>query len=306
MRKSIRIVFLLTLILITLPLATQAAPLDPKASPMKSNWRAEYYNNPSLAGQPVISRIESQLSQDWGYGSPALDIPNNHFSARWTTKMRFKAGTYLIFLTVDDGARVWFDGVLLIDAWNIGKKKKMETRLRLEGDGEHEIQVAYFEHTGHAGIVLESLQLGGEDDIIGAWQGEYFNNRDLAGPPALTRQDGCVCFSWDYGSPDTRLARDNFSVRWTRAIHIPRSGSYTFRIQHDDGMRIYVDGKIIYDSWFDQSVTYNVRQISLREGYRTFTVEYYEHAGQAVAEVSIDEDPGSYNQVDPDRIFVIR
>jgi hypothetical protein len=305
MRKPIWVTFFLMLILAATPFASRAAPFTAQASPMKGNWRAEYYDNPSLSGQPRISRVESQLSQDWGNGSPALEIPADHFSARWTATLNFKKGTYLLFLTVDDGARVWLNGKLIIDAWNSGPQNKLETSLRIEQEGNYEVQVAYFEKTGSAYIVLESLQLGDEDDIIGAWQAEYFNNKDLAGTPVLARSEGCVCYSWDYDSPDIKVTRDNFSARWTRSIFLNRAGAYTFRIQHDDGMRIYVDGKIIYDSWHDQSVTYQVRQIPLKEGYRTFVVEYYEHTGLAVAQVSIDQDPGDYGGDDPGPVGVI-
>jgi hypothetical protein len=65
-------------------------------------------------------------------------------------------------------------------------------------------------------------------------------------------------------------------------------------------MRLYVDGKIVYDSWFDQEVTYKTGLIALKEGYRTFVVEYYDHLGNAVAQVSIDEDPGDYGDLEPD------
>jgi hypothetical protein len=127
----------------------------------------------------------------------------------------------------------------------------------------------------------------------------------LSGAPTIVRQDGCVCFSWDYGAPDAKITRDNFSVRWTRSIFLDRAGKYIFRIQHDDGMRVYVDGKIIYDAWYDQSVTYNVRKLPLKEGYRTFVVEYYEHTGQAVAQVSIDGDPGDYGDDSSDSVGII-
>jgi hypothetical protein len=80
---------------------------------------------------------------------------------------------------------------------------------------------------------------------------------------------------------------------------LDREGPYFFKIQHDDGMRIYVDDKIVYESWFDQSVIYKVREIPLKAGYRTFTVEYYDHLGNAIAHLSIEDDPGDYGQDDP-------
>ena len=96
-------------------------------------------------------------------------------------------GPSLFFLTADDGARVWLDGNLIIDAWDFGYKQR-KVKIYIDTTGDHELQVAYFEKTGKARINFEWLQLGGEDDIVGAWRGEYFNNRDLAGDPTVVRQ----------------------------------------------------------------------------------------------------------------------
>ena len=43
------------------------------------------------------------------------------------------------------------------------------------------------------------------------WRGEYYNNRDLSGTPALVRDDGVIDFYWGFGPPgDDRVATDNF------------------------------------------------------------------------------------------------
>jgi hypothetical protein len=206
----------------------------------------------------------------------------------------FDRGTYLFLLTVDDGARVWLDGALIIDAWNIGYKANRRAKVYIDTTGDHELQVAYFEKTGNAVIKLDWIVLGGADDIVGAWRGEYFTNKDLAGTPVVVRQDGAINFDWNSDAPDPRITRDNFSVRWTRSIYL-QEGRYRFRMQHDDGMRVYVDGKIIYDSWRDQLVTYQTRVVPLKGGYRTFVVEYYDHVGNAVVQLSFDGDPGGYD-----------
>lgn len=293
MKKTIWITIAVLVVLVALPLSSQAAPLK------NISWWAEYFDNPSLSGRPVLTRYEETMNHDWGKCSPAPEVPCDNFSARWTITRHFEEGTYLFLLTVDDGARVWLDGELIIDAWNIGKLER-KARIQIEETGDHEIQVAYFEKTGLAFINLEWILLGGEDDIVGAWQGEYFNNRDLEGDPVLVRWDGDVNFDWNSGSPSPLVPRDNFSVRWTRSSYI-EPGYYIFRIQHDDGMRIYVDGKIIYDSWFDQSVGYFVRKVHLKGGYRTFVVEYYEHTGNAVAFVKSEPDTGGdYGEYEPD------
>jgi hypothetical protein len=282
----------LLIVLAVLPLTSRAAPL------MKLSWRAEYYDNASLSGAPRLSIYESALDHDWGNGSPAMEIPADNFSARYTITRHFEKGTYLFLLKVDDGARVWLDGKLLIDAWDFGYKTH-QVKVFIETTGDHELQVAYFEKTGKAIIKFEWLELASGEGVVGAWRGEYFNNRDLAGEPAVVRQEAAINYDWNSDSPDPKVTRDNFSVRWTRTIYLSRDGVYRFRIQHDDGMRISVDGKIFYDSWYDQAVTYQARDVPLKGGNRTFVVEYYEHVGNAVAQVSFEGDPDGYETDEP-------
>lgn len=293
MKKSMWVIIAL-LILAALPLSSQAAPLK------KLSWRAEYFNNPSLSGRPKLTAFVDVLSIDFGSRSPAPEIQPDHFSARFTARRHLEQGTYLFLLSVDDGARVWLDGQLIIDAWDIGRKEDRKARVYIDKTGDHEIQVAYFENTGDAAIHVEWIQLGGKDDIVGGWRGEYFNNKNLAGQPTVVRQDGAIMFDWNSGPPHPKITRDNFSVRWTRSVYLDREGMYIFKIQHDDGMRIYVDDKIVYESWVDQSVIYRERGIPLNAGYRTFKVEYYDHLGNAIAHLKIEDDPGDYSVDEPD------
>jgi hypothetical protein len=119
MKKSIWIMLALILLVAALPLTSHAAPL------LKLSWRAEYYDNDSLSGAPKLAIYDAAVSHDWGHGSPALEIPPDYFSARWTTTRHFEQGTYLFLLNVDDGARVWLDGALIIDAWDFGYKNAL-------------------------------------------------------------------------------------------------------------------------------------------------------------------------------------
>src|SRR5678815_5023963 len=49
--------------------------------------KAEYFANKTLAGTPVVTRIDREVSFDWGMLSPAPGIPVDDFSARWTGKL---------------------------------------------------------------------------------------------------------------------------------------------------------------------------------------------------------------------------
>src|SRR6266566_3987255 len=55
-------------------------------------------------------------------------------------------------------------------------------------------------------------------------KGEYFNNRELKGEPALVRTDAQVNFDWGSLSPALQVNSDNFSVRWTGKLVAPDSG----------------------------------------------------------------------------------
>ena len=84
-----------------------------------------------------------------------------------------------------------------------------------------------------------------------SWQGEYFGNRSLSGSPVLTRDDATIDFEWGHGSPASGVPSDGFSVRWTRTV--PFSvGNYRFTATGDDGIRVYVDQRLIINEWRDQ------------------------------------------------------
>jgi hypothetical protein len=114
-------------------------------------WWAEYYKNADLKRRPVLSRWEPALSYDWGTGSPAEGVPDDFFSARWTREIVVPASTYRFSIEADDGARLWVDGELLINAWpaTIGEIYAVEVYLP---SGAHILTVEYFEETVEARI----------------------------------------------------------------------------------------------------------------------------------------------------------
>jgi hypothetical protein len=114
----------------------------------------------------------------------------------------------------------------------------------------------------------------------GPWSGQYFNNMFLAGPQALLRVDPSLSFDWGYGSPDPSLPPDHFSARWTRDVFLP-GGGYTFFAKVDDGVRLWVDGNLVINAWFDQAATTYNGFINLGNGPHHILVEYYEDAGLA-------------------------
>ena len=115
----------------------------------------------------------------------------------------------------------------------------------------------------------------------------YFSNKTLTGPAALTRLDPTVNFNWAAGSPDPAIAADNFSVRWSGSVRAQTTGSHSFQTVSDDGVRLYVNGVLVINNWTDHAATTDTSAaIMLTAGVDySITMEFYENAGQAVAQL---------------------
>ncbi len=115
------------------------------------DWKGQYWSNRDLRGTPALVQNEGTLDFDWGMGSAAAGMPADDFSARWTRVAQFQPGTYRFHVVVDDGARLWVDGKLLIDAWQEGGARELTADLTL-AQGSHGLRVDYFEGGGEAMI----------------------------------------------------------------------------------------------------------------------------------------------------------
>ncbi len=263
--------------------ATQPRPTaTPTRTPVITDWRGEYFGNLNLAGQPAVVRNDATLNFVWGAAAPAAGLPADGFSARWSRSLHFEAATYRFFLTVDDGARLWIDGQLVVDEWRDGSVREVtiETPLSL---GSHALRVEYYERTGDARLQLRWERVGAVS--YPDWRGEYWPNLSFAGDPTLVRNDPRIDFRWGTGAPAAGLPVDGFSVRWTRQVTLT-GGLYRFFAQADDGIRFFVDGRAMLNEWHDGSGAAPYTVDLALSGSHTWVVEYYERTGAALASFS--------------------
>src|SRR5215213_5792713 len=80
----------------------------------------------------------------------------------------------------------------------------------------------------------------------------YFNNQDFSGSTS-TRIDKQVNFSFRSTSPAPGISPTTFSARWNGLVKAYTSGTYTFYTKNNDGVRLWVNGKLLVDSWKGQS-----------------------------------------------------
>lgn len=115
-------------------------------------FTSRYWNktDANCANLPSSTSTSKDINFDWGAGGPA-GVNSDNFCADWQdSSVTFSAQDwYTFYLILDDGARLWIDGDLVMDLWNT-QSVKMYTVSVFLGAGVHSIQLRYFENTGTA------------------------------------------------------------------------------------------------------------------------------------------------------------
>jgi len=118
---------------------------------------------------------------------------------------------------------------------------------------------------------------------------EYFNNTKLEGKHILSRIDKIIDFDWKTSKPAKKINANNFSTRWTAQLGpIQKSGNYTFKLIVDDGCRLWLDDKLIIESWQpnNSKIFFATQKLEKGKSYN-LKFEYFELGGQAVAKLTV-------------------
>ena len=99
-------------------------------------------------------------------------------------------------------------------------------------------------------------------------RGEYFAGKDFE-ERRLVRLDPLISFDWGLNkAPDPALPTTFYSVRWTGEIEPRFSEEYVFSSLSDDGVRVWIDGKLIIENWFEHPELLQVGHLTLEAGKR--------------------------------------
>ncbi len=117
--------------------------------------------------------------------------------------------------------------------------------------------------------------------------GTYYKSKHFNGS-SFSRVDSTLNFDWGTGAPGTSMSGNTFSVRWQGRVEAPESGAYTFHTSTDDGVRLWVNGKLLIDQWKKhEGLQEHSGRISLQAGQQyDLKLEYYENDGNAAAKLS--------------------
>ena len=94
----------------------------------------------------------------------------------------------------------------------------------------------------------------------------------------LARLDPVVDFRYGSGSPAPSIGPDTFSVRWTGYVEARYTGPHTFLAGADDGMRLWIDGRLVSDNFSLHAYGENKAVVPLIAGYRhSIRIDYFEN-----------------------------
>ncbi len=112
---------------------------------------------------------------------------------------------------------------------------------------------------------------------------EYFKGTELAGTPVVTRTEDAIDHDWGSDEVAGGLS-DAVSARWTADLEAPLTETCQFITTTDDGVRLWLDGRLIIDNWTDHSSTDNTATVDLVAGrfYRV-KMEWYDKSGSAIS-----------------------
>ncbi|BAN00575.1 hypothetical protein YM304_02610 [Ilumatobacter coccineus YM16-304] len=118
------------------------------------------------------------------------------------------------------------------------------------------------------------------------WAVSFFDNTTLSGKVEAAKCEDNVSEPWAAGSPAPGIDDDYFSARYTKTVDFPDAGVHTFTIGADDGVRMYIDGSLVYNRWVDKSFSTETVDVNLTAGSHDIRIEYYEQTGYAQLEMS--------------------
>ncbi len=118
--------------------------------------------------------------------------------------------------------------------------------------------------------------------------GEYFTNIEMKGNPSKIRVDSVLDFKWEWDAPFEDFPKDYFSVRWSGYLKIDRSSFYAINVSSDDGIRFYLDDRLVIDDWNDHAELTNSYTTYLQAGkFYKIKLEFYERGGSAICRLGL-------------------
>lgn len=118
----------------------------------------------------------------------------------------------------------------------------------------------------------------------GAVKQEIFRGKALEGDPVSTSSVDRIDFHPKGKPPALGVSPENYSIRWTGEIVVPKAGAFTVITNADDGIRVFIDGEKVLDDFTDHAPQTRQSDVQLKAGRHAVTVEYFQGILGAIAQ----------------------
>ncbi|MDO8658768.1 MAG: PA14 domain-containing protein [Candidatus Levybacteria bacterium] len=128
--------------------------VSPSTEMVGSGIVGNYFNNINFT-KLKLTRVDQAIDFDWGNGSPDPLIENGSFSIVWDAHIVSpKTDKYTFYVYSDDGARLWVNNQMVIDAWSGHKGEEISGSIYLEEGKTYPLKLEYYQNTEKAAIKL--------------------------------------------------------------------------------------------------------------------------------------------------------
>jgi beta-glucosidase len=142
--------------------------LRPSAGSIEQGLKGEYFATRDLTGEPSMTRVDSRIAFRWDRGSPTdtavaqgqirsdRGLGADNFSVRWTGQLLPPVtGRYEISVGANDGSRLFIDGRLVVEDWELNPRVMSRTgTIDLQAGRPVDIRLEYFEDVRDAEVRL--------------------------------------------------------------------------------------------------------------------------------------------------------
>lgn len=186
-------------------------------APSYPEWTGEYWFNRTLDSDWALVRSDPEINFDWGNGSPALGIPSDDFSARWSRQVDFESGVYLLYAQADDGIRLYVDNDRVLNEWHDSGGREIYS-VEMTLTGSHWLKAEYYEHGGNARVKFWWEKIGAVNTPPVAVD-DFYRMLNVATPGVLENDTDID------GDPLTAIL-----VRWAinGTVTLNTDGSFTY------------------------------------------------------------------------------
>jgi 4-amino-4-deoxy-L-arabinose transferase-like glycosyltransferase len=218
------------------------------------------------------SQINFTWPQDWPPGAPIAPVT-------WTGSLRMPHTDQVDFRG-EGNLQIDVDG----QAW---------TGARMLGKGLHALRISQAD-PGAAGRAALFWTLAGQGEqpvpaevlfSMGLPQhglvGTYYSTENWSGPPAFTVNSPLVLFAWSETEPWAGPFSDSFSGE----LEAPVDGSYFFSVNGDDGVRLWLDGKLVGEALQPDTANEFNATVPLTTGRHAIRVDHFQRGGGKALEL---------------------